>query len=260
MLAYYAHEFCAVEIDSSYYGVPSRQAVGSMAARTPASFRFSFKVPQTVTHAPDMAARIHDDAGSFRAALDPAQETGKLACALAQFPHAFKPDATAYDYLRRVATALDGVPLVFEFRNRLWQRAETIALLRDLGVGYANADMPALDGLLAPSADATARVGYVRFHGRNAKRWWRGSNVTRYDYAYTPHELAPWVDRIAEVEAQTDETYVFFNNHASGRAAHDAAMLTALLNDRYGTQAENVVAHAPGDAPHQPGLPGIGDA
>ena len=262
MLAYYAREFGAVEIDSSYYGVPSPQAVASMAARTPRAFRFSFKVPQTVTHAPDVPSRVHDDARAFRDGVEPMRTAGKLACILAQFPHGYKPGAAAETYLRRIAQALDGFPLVFEFRNRLWQQPATMALLQELGVGCCNADMPSLEGLLTPSADVTAGIGYVRFHGRNAGQWWRGSNVTRYDYAYVPAELEPWTDRIADIEARAAQTYVFFNNHANGHAPHDAAMLQSLLSVRYGSRASGVLACAAHDGfhdgPQQTALPGIG--
>lgn len=257
MLAHYAREFCAVEIDSSYYGVPSPQSVRSMAARTPDAFRFSFKVPQTVTHAPDPGAPVHDDAIAFRESVEPMREAGKLACALVQFPNAFKPGELESERLRRIARALAGVPLVVEFRNRLWQQPATLALLRELGAGYVNADMPKLEGLLQPSADVTSSVGYVRFHGRNAKQWWRGSNVTRYDYAYDAGELTPWIDRIADVDAVAEETYVFFNNHANGRAAHDAASLSVLLGDRYGRHARSAVARPPHGLPRQSALPGM---
>lgn len=258
MLPYYASEFCAVEIDSSYYGVPSERAVDSMAARTPEGFRFSFKLPQTVTHAADPSGKLHADASAFRASIEPMRVAGKLACALAQFPNAFKPATPADDYLTRLADAFEDVPLVYEFRNRLWQRPETVALLRRLGVGFCNADMPALEGLLGPSADVTSNVGYVRFHGRNARQWWRGSNVTRYDYAYAPDELMPWTDRIAEIDEQAEQTYVFFNNHANGHAAANAEMLASLLTQRYGAGAGAALARAPHDAPLQTPLPGFG--
>ena len=131
-------------------------------------------------------------------------------------------------------------------------------MLRELGVGYCNADMPALEGLLEPSADVTSSVGYVRFHGRNARQWWRGSNVTRYEYAYSPEELVPWTGRIAEIDAQAAETYAFFNNHADGRAAHDAEMFASLLTQRYGERADEVLATAAGGVPVQAELPGFG--
>jgi uncharacterized protein YecE (DUF72 family) len=252
MLAEYARRFRAVEIDSSYYGVPKLQTVASMAARSPRDFRFSFKLPQTVTHPADPSSlRVHDDARLLLESLEPMRRAQKLACVLAQFPNGFKPEGNREAYLREVVDAFAGVPVIVEFRNAKWQRPETFAMLRDIGAGYCNVDMPLLDGLLAPSSDALGPVGYVRFHGRNAKQWWTGSNVTRYDYVYTAQELVPWTDRIAEVEEQVADTYVFFNNHASGRAAQNAEMLEALLDDRYGPQADETVAHAPGGSPEQ---------
>ncbi len=262
MLPYYASEFRAVEVDSSYYGVPSLRTVESMAGRTPTGFRFSFKVPQTVTHPPDSssAGGVHDDARLLCESLAPMAAAGKLACVLAQFPNAFRPEPKREVYVERVVEAFAGMPVVVEFRNRAWQRPETIELLRRLGAGYCNVDMPHLEGLLDPSSDATASVGYVRFHGRNAKMWWNGSNVTRYDYAYAPQELVPWIERVAEIDAQTEETYVFFNNHANGQAPRNAEMLVSLLDERYGDRARDVIAHAAVNRPLQTSLPGMSDA
>jgi uncharacterized protein YecE (DUF72 family) len=241
MLALYSRRFSAVEIDSSYYGVPAVSTVEGMNAHTPPGFRFSFKLPQTVTH-PSDRSQLHSDAALMRESLAPVAESNKLACVLAQFPHGFKPERDAVSYLKRVIDAFEGFQVVVEFRNDRWQTAETMELLRDTGAGYSNVDMPQLDGLLSPSSDVTSPVGYVRFHGRNSKQWWRGTNVTRYAYEYTPEELVQWTDRIAEIEAQATDTFVFFNNHASGRAAVNAEAIEVLLNDRYGEAAPDVVA------------------
>ena len=258
MLGYYAGQFSAVEIDSSYYGVPSPRTVEGMMTRTPDRFRFSFKLPSTVTHPPDAAAlRVHDDAQLFRESLEPAIAAKKLGAVLMQFPNGFKPSERNEEYLERVAEALDGLPLVEEFRHRDWQKPQTLELLRELGVGWCNVDMPHYETLMLPSSDATSPVGYVRMHGRNAKNWWTGTNVTRYDYLYSPEELAPWADRVAEIEEQVESTYVFFNNHARGSAARNAEALEALLEEQYGPAAAGILARAAGDTPTQPGLPGI---
>jgi uncharacterized protein YecE (DUF72 family) len=258
MLSLYAQSFRAVEIDSSYYGVPSPRSVESMAARTPSGFRFSFKAPQTVTHPAEPApGRVHDDAKALVAAVAPAVAAGKLACVLAQFPNAFKPEPDREDYVRRVVDAFDGLPVVVEFRNRQWQRPQTIALLNEIGAGYANVDLPRLEGMLGTSSDVTGALGYVRFHGRNAKTWWKGSNVTRYDYLYSESELVPWADRIAEIQAQSGDTYAFFNNHANGQAPRNAETIVALLDGRYGKRAREFVAHAAGRQRRQPALLGL---
>lgn len=243
MLPFYARRFTAVEIDSSAYGVPSQRTVASMVARTPEKFRFTFKVPQTVTHPADPnSLNVHDDARSLVEAIAPAAGAGKLGGLLAQFPNGFKPEGNREAYLKHVIEAFDGIPLAVEFRNERWQRSETLEMLREVGVSYVNVDMPRLEGLLHASSDVTGPLGYVRFHGRNAKTWWRGSNVTRYDYLYTPDELEPWAARVAEIEAQARDTYVFFNNHANGKAAKNAEMMELLLEERYGDDAEEVIA------------------
>jgi uncharacterized protein YecE (DUF72 family) len=247
MLPFYARSFACVEIDSSYYGVPQARSVASMVKRTPANFRLSFKAPQTVTHPADPASlNVHDDAKLLLESVEPAMASGKLGCVLLQFPNGFKPEGSREIYVARAVEAFDGVPVVVEFRNAMWQRPETMVMLRELGAGYCNVDMPHLEGLMHPSSDATSQVGYVRFHGRNAKTWWRGTNVTRYEYLYTADELLPWTDRVAEIEAQAKNTYVLFNNHSNGRAAKNAEMFEALLDERYGPEAESVVAHASG--------------
>ncbi len=259
MLPFYARRFRAVEIDSSYYGVPSPASVGSMNARTPGDFRFSFKAPQTVTHAPEAARlRVHDDAALLVEAVAQLLSDGKLAAILLQFPNGFKPDDGAREYLRKIVDAFTGLPLVAEFRHRDWQTAATFELLRELGVGWCNVDLPHYEALPRPSADATSRTGYVRLHGRNAMKWWVGDNRTRYDYNYQPAELEAWTDRIADIEGQVEQTFVFFNNHANGQAAGNAQLLEQLLEDRYGEAADGEIAR-PSQiaAPQQDALPGL---
>ena len=135
--------------------------------------------------------------------LEPrAASPNKLACVLAQFPNGFKPEGNREEYLRAVVDAFAGVPVIVEFRNAKWQRPETFALLREIGAGYCNVDMPQLDGLLAPSSDAPRPSATCAFTAATPRKWWTGSNVTRYDYIYTAQELVPWTDRIAEVEEQ----------------------------------------------------------
>lgn len=257
MLRYYAQRFNAVEIDSSYYGVPSEETVRRMDARTPEAFRFCFKVPATVTHSPGATASVHPDAWDLRTHLDPLLQAGKFGCALAQFPNAFRPTTASERRVRAIAEALAGLPLVVEFRHRDWQIPHTYAMLRELGIGWCNLDMPHLESLPLPSSDATSSVGYVRFHGRNAGQWWQGTNVTRYAYDYAPEELVPWTERIAEIEEGTQETYAFFNNHARGKAAGNAELFGRLLEERYGEAAAAAIARPVSRLPVQSGFPGL---
>lgn len=242
MLPYYAQCFPAVEIDSSYYGVLPAQTVARMNVRTPDSFRFCFKVPQTVTHAPEAAqGGVHPDARAFVESVQPVLAAGKFGCALLQFPNGFHPGERTVAYLRKAVEALAPLRLVAEFRNREWQTPEYFALLCELGVGWCNVDMPSYDTLMRPSADVSCDVAYVRFHGRNAASWWTGNNTTRYDYDYTVEELMPWADRVAEMQEQAPATFAFFNNHARGNAARNAEVFVELLRDRYGVAAAEII-------------------
>jgi uncharacterized protein YecE (DUF72 family) len=79
----------------------------------------------------------------------------------------------------------------------------------------------------------------MRFHGRNYQEWWKGDNVTRYDYLYSAEELEPWADRLVDLAAQPEvkEVFAFFNNHARGQAVRNAEMFEAMLANRFAADA-----------------------
>jgi uncharacterized protein YecE (DUF72 family) len=116
-------------------------------------------------------------------------------------------------------------------------------------------DEPDLPGLLPRVARATGPLGYVRFHGRNAKSWYAGDGraagakgaggvketaappkprerehrLLRYDYLYSETELKEWADKIRDLNAKTQKTFVFFNNCHAGQAATSAKLMRTLL-------------------------------
>ncbi len=83
---------------------------------------------------------------------------------------------------------------------------------------------------------ATARVGYVRVHGRNYKDWFRqkAGRDARYDYLYTAEELEPWAERTKAIAAEpgVEDVYVVTNNHFRGKAVANAAMLESMVERR----------------------------
>jgi len=259
MLEYYARSFTAVEIDSTYYRVPPISTFSSMAARTPQGFRFSVKLPASATHLPESAPRgVHPDVELLRANIEPLIESGMLAAALMQFPNSFHPTNATRAHIAALRETLHDVPLVAEFRNRAWQTNDTLIFLSGLGIGWVNVDMPQFDSLMRPSADVTGPIAYVRFHGRNYKTWWKGDNVTRYDYDYGADELGPWADRLIEISTNSDvrEVFGFFNNHRRGQAARNAQMFEAMLRSRF--PAAVAVAASPPPSTEQLALD-IGD-
>jgi uncharacterized protein YecE (DUF72 family) len=232
MLEYYASRFSAVEIDSTYYAIPKPALFESMSARSPAEFRFSVKAPGSVTHVPADASPAQADLNAFLECLEPLRRSGKLGAVLAQFPGAFRPGREAFSRLELLRREWPGLRLVAEFRHRDWQRDSSLRIMRAMDIGWCNVDEPKLESLMRPDAQVTSTVGYVRFHGRNAAKWWKQerSSAERYDYTYTPEELAEWLPRIAEVADTTGETYVFFNNHRNGQATTNARQMADMLD------------------------------
>ncbi|HXW75958.1 MAG TPA: DUF72 domain-containing protein [Candidatus Eremiobacteraceae bacterium] len=231
MLALYAGRFGAVEIDSTYYAIPRPSLFESMAKRTGPDFRFTVKAPGSITHAPVDGEPPPRDFSAFRACLEPLERAGKLGGVLVQVPGSFSPSHDAWRRLELIRQRWPGMPLVAEFRNRRWQEDDARERLRALEFGWCNVDEPRLGPLMRPEAEVTSPVGYVRFHGRNAAKWWKQdrSPAERYDYLYTKEQLVEWLPRIAEVSERTEQTYVFFNNHRNGQAATNARQMAALL-------------------------------
>jgi uncharacterized protein YecE (DUF72 family) len=163
--------------------------------------------------------------------MEPLVERGMLGCVLGQFPWSFKATPQNREALEQFRAALPELPVVIEFRNSGWVSEETFALLRELEMGFCCVDEPRLKGLMPPVVQATSPIGYVRFHGRNAAKWWQHEQAyERYDYLYTEDELAEWVPKIRELAEETERTYLFFNNHYEGKAGQNAQMLARLLN------------------------------
>ena len=240
MLSLYARLFPVVEIDASYYGVPTLATVAGWARRTPPGFRFSMKLPATGTHVPEPTlGNVHADVPLFRTNLAPLLEAGKLACALMAFPTSFRPSESTFAHVRALRAALPDVPLVAEFRHREWQTDDTLSLLRALRVGLVAVDEPNYKSLPRPMTDATSPIAYVRFHGRNYAQWWNGDNVTRYDYLYSAEELGPWADRLVELASQPGvrEVFGFFNNHRRGQAARNAQLFEHMLAEHFPPEA-----------------------
>lgn len=228
MLSYYADRFSCVELNSTFYAIPSSSAVASMVKETPSGFRFTAKLHRDITHGTQVDQTTCQ---RFLEAIEPLIESGKFGCVLAQFPWSFRKTQDNVSRVRDLKKMMVDIPTVIEFRNAEWITGETFNLLRELGMGFCSVDEPRLGGLMPPVAEATSNIGYIRFHGRNAAKWWQHDQPhERYDYLYTEDELGEWIPRIQHIASKTDETYVFFNNHYRGKSVENARMLARMLN------------------------------
>jgi uncharacterized protein YecE (DUF72 family) len=227
-LIYYARHFPVVEIDYTYYRMPTARTLAGMGHKTPDGFRFLIKTFRGLTH--EVTEETPGLFRQYRAALQPLVDQGKLGCVLAQFPWKFSAQPANRDYLQRLREALPDVPVVVEFRHVSWVTSDTFRDLREMGLGFCCVDEPPLRGLLPRVAAATSSLGYVRFHGRNSARWWKHEHAwQRYDYLYRTDELEEWLPKIRDLDRQTSETYAIFNNCHAGQAATNARDLQSLL-------------------------------
>ena len=227
MLVFYSQHFPTVEINSTYYHIPSARNMAAMAARAEGRLDFAVKAHQDMTHTRD---KLSDALPAFREAIQPLRDAGALGCVLLQFPFSFKSDPANTEFLRRVTGELNPDRVVVEFRHRSWTTEETFALLREQGAAYCCVDEPRLPNLPPPVVRATAPIAYVRFHGRNRQKWWTHAEAwERYDYLYSEAELREWVPKIQALAGAAETCYAFFNNHAHGQAVTNAQMLARLL-------------------------------
>ena len=164
-LAWLSGWFDLVEVNSTFYRPASAKAVRSWMSRVEGrpDFRFTAKVWRRFTH--ERSTFTAADVRAAREGLDILAGAGRLGAALLQFPWSFKRNEAGREWLRAVTGALRGLPLVLEVRHASWNVPELYASLAAQGIGFVNLDQPLFRNSLAPSAVATAQVGYVRSTG-----------------------------------------------------------------------------------------------
>jgi uncharacterized protein YecE (DUF72 family) len=264
-LAHYASQFSTVEIDSTFYRMPSESTVANWAQRTPEGFVIHIKAFGVMTRHPVPAARLPPELRSelpldsrgrvdrpsraargvvfaqFLEALEPLRASGKLGGILFQLPPYVVAKPSSYDYLEWARDQLGGDAMLVEFRHRSWFEAERqpelLRFLEAHEMSYVTVDAPRLEAANVPKTvvAATSPLSYVRFHGRNAATWNRrgGGAAERFDYMYPEGELAEWVEPIRELASISDSTYALFNNNNAvdgvAQAPAGAAILRRLL-------------------------------
>jgi uncharacterized protein YecE (DUF72 family) len=263
-LAYYARQFPLVEVDGTYYRLPSEQTAALWAERTPPDFTFDVKafrlftqhptpvnslpkalreaIPKEAVEKPnlyvkDLPSNVTEELWSmYRQALMPLHSAGKLGVVLFQFPPWFVRSKEHLDYLLRIKEHLPDYSVAIEFRQPSWMDEEsaprTIDFLRSNNLIYTSVDEPqGTRASVPPIAVATSDIAVVRFHGRRIGTWDK-RNVSvqeRFQYLYSEDELKGWVPKIKELAAKTREVHVLMNNCYSDYAVRNAAQLAVLL-------------------------------
>lgn len=265
-LQFYASQFPVVEVDSSYYALPSERNAALWAQRTPDGFTFDFKafalmtghgtqlsklppalrdsLPAAVTEGkkhiymkdlPQDAQRWVWE--SFDQALEPLRGANKLGVVLLQFPPWFGINRENKAYIERCRATLPEQRLAVEFRNASWlldrNVPETLSLLADTGMTYVAVDEPQGFKSSVPLVPAVTEPGVamLRLHGRNAENWQaKGISVAeRFKYLYSGAELDELRPRVLELAEKAEETHVLFNNCYSDYGVRNAAQMAERL-------------------------------
>ena len=262
-LRYYASQFPIVEVDATYYALPSERNAHLWVERAPPGFVFNIKAFGLFTHHPVVVERLPsavkallpaNAAGKTRIylrdvpkeaetliwemqaqALAPLAAAGKLGCVLFQFPRWFLARRAHIRYLEQLGERSDW-PIAVEFRGGGWMtdnyRAETLALLERLGFAYVVVDEPqGFRSSTPPVVAATSPLAVVRFHGHNAETYEK-SNISaaeRFHYLYAEEELKNWVAPIRSLAGQAETVHVLMNNCYGDYGVRNARQMAELL-------------------------------
>jgi uncharacterized protein YecE (DUF72 family) len=265
-LRFYSSQFPIVEIDSSYYGIPTEANALLWVERTPPEFVFNIKayrlftrhqtpvaslakeiraalgpLPKANVYDEDVPAEIQLDLWrQFRAVLEILRASGKLGAVHFQFAPwvAFHPKS--FDHIEHCRAMLAGFRLAIEFRNRSWfdgdkHTARTLAFERDNGLvnvvvdepqGIANT-IPAIWELTDPG------LSVVRLHGRNHGTWNKKgltSSAQRFNYDYDERELTEVAQNVTTLSRKAEFVHVLFNTNYQDQGQRAARTLNGILH------------------------------
>lgn len=264
-LRFYASQFPIVEIDSSYYGIPSIENAQRWVERTPANFVFNIKTYRLFTRHQtpivSLAKEIREALGpiakknvydhevpaelttelwrQFRAVLEILRAGGKLGAVHMQFAPwvAFHPDT--FDYIEHCRAMLAGFTVAVEFRNKTWfntdkHSARTLAFERANGLVNVVVDAPQGIANTIPAVWEVTNpaLSVVRLHGRNHGTWNRKglkASSQRFDYDYNEKELKEIGGTVKVIAAKVDTTHVLFNNNYQDQGQRGARALNEIL-------------------------------
>lgn len=264
-LRFYASQFPIVEVDSTYYALPSENTAGLWVVRTPEKFIFDIKAFRLFTQHPaspssfprdirdalpehlraktnlyvrELPGEVTDELWKrFESALLPLGSAGKLGVVLFQFPPWFYPGNEQRDYILSCKSRLPQYRIAVEFRHNSWVSGKnlerTMTFLKDGNLPYVCVDEPqGLDSSVQPIAEATSDIALVRFHGRNRVMWEKKgvSTADRFNYLYNEGELREWAPKIKELADKTRQMHVLFNNCYEDKSVTNALQIKLMLD------------------------------
>ncbi len=225
-LRYYAERFAMVEVNATFYALPTVGTTEAWAERTPDAFRFHVKAHQVISghpsepgrlpaplrelpYQPDSRGRIRKPSREMRdAVIDSLLEAvgplgSKLGAILLQLPPYVVSGPEQRKEIGRIISRLRPARTAVEFRHRSWaepgEREAAAEVLAGHDAAWVVVDAPRIDAknVMPPIVEVTTpALAYMRLHGRNAATWNTGRTVAeRFDHVYSDEEMEEWIDR-----------------------------------------------------------------
>jgi uncharacterized protein YecE (DUF72 family) len=274
-LGWYAEHFDYVEVNSTFYAIPSRKVVERWNSETPAQFLFDVKlhgllsrhVVKLMSLPPDIRRFARSNPGGnlivtpelervvterILEEIEPLSSAGKLGAFLLQLSPSFSPRKHKLEELDHLASLLREWRLAIELRNRNWltdaHREATLQFFRSRQLALVLVDAPQSEHFTVMQTEnqiTNPKLAYLRLHGRNARAYISGRSVAeRFNYDYSDQEIAEVAGRVRELADDNEDVHVAFNNNHSLYAPKAALRLKTVLG----------LASAPTALPWQPHL------
>ena len=204
MLPYYAARFPSVEINYTFYRMPTEKLVGGWASNTPDPYRLTLKAPRRITH----DSRLKNTGELVQGFCRVAASLGpKLGALLFQLPPNLKKDLAVFDAF--LADLPPRVCAAFEFRNTSWFGDEVFERLKARNLALCVSDSEKLSAPVKVTAD------YAYFRLR--------------DEGYKPDDIARWADTIAQETSACKDVFVYFKHEDEGKGPEFAQLLMQRL-------------------------------
>jgi len=206
MIPYYAGQFSTVEINYTFYRMPTPKLVAGWCAQVPEQFRFTLKAPRRITH--DKRLRPTDVADSLKAFVIAAAELGpRMGALLFQLPPTFKKDLGVLSEF--LALLPPKAPAAFEFRNDSWLSDDVYECLRARQIALCIADSEKRQTPVMTTAD----FAYLRLR----------------DEGYGPADIDRWADVARDLSTQCADVFVYFKHEDEGKGAAFGQMMRERL-------------------------------
>ena len=218
MLAYYLRSFDTVELNNSFYKLPSDEAFETWRNATPPGFLFAVKGSRFITH----NKKLKDPENALENLLPRAEKLGnKLGPILFQLPPKWRCNPERLEEFLRVLPAKH--KYAFEFREPSWHCEEVLRILRRYNAAYCIYELAGF----STQNEITADWSYIRLHGPGGK----------YQGSYSDESLGRWAEEILSWKDQLQAVYLYFDNDQAGYAAANAQKLKQLIREQASVRA-----------------------